>query len=110
SRRDDERLVGAPEPEEAPRLGAVARPGEQAAGVELAVAGIEPATHHAGRQIGDRQREHPSLEDASRGVARIGHWLGEDQMDAALAVGKLEEMAPERRPGVGRHAEELRGG
>lgn len=53
-RRHDERLLCATEPEEAPRLGTVARPRKQTAGVELAVAGIEPAPHHAGRQIGDR--------------------------------------------------------
>ena len=48
-RRHKEWLGRTTEPEEAPRFGAVARPGEEAAGVELAVAGIEPAPHHAGR-------------------------------------------------------------
>ncbi|MFN9938132.1 MAG: hypothetical protein ACK56I_01545, partial [bacterium] len=77
------RPLGAPHTEEATRLRAVAGPGEQTAGVELAVRRAEPAAHDAGGKIGDRQGDHASLHVAGPG----GRRLREHEVDAAHAVG-----------------------
>ena len=48
------------------------------------------------------------MENFSFGITRVGYRLGEHQMHPPLPVGELEEMPGQRRPSIGRHAEELR--
>ena len=62
----EHRLARGADPVEAAGLGLVAGPGEHAARVELAVAGMEPAAHDAGREPRDRQGALAPLHPARR--------------------------------------------
>ena len=72
-------------------LGLRRGPRREAGEVELAVGGMHAAAHDAGRKIGDRQA-------AERALRRVAGAVGDDDFDAALAVGKIEERAVEGAP------------
>src|SRR5439155_8548322 len=86
-------LCGVANAVEAAGLLAVAGPGVHAAGVELAVPGMEAAAHHAGRQQRNRQPAHAALHLAL-------HLLVRDNMDFAVTVGEVEQRALQRPPAV----------
>ena len=90
--RHEHRLAGGADPVEAAGLGPVSGPGEQAAGVELAVGRMKPPAHHAGRERRNRQGAHPSLHLAADDLVR-------HHEDLAVAVREVEQRPPQRRPG-----------
>src|ERR1044071_4641805 len=70
---------------------AVPGPGVEAAGVEMAVAGMETATHRPGREVRNWQLHDSALEPVADLFVR-------HEEDAAGAVGDIEQSAFERAP------------
>ena len=97
------RFAGVLEPVESAGARLVAGPAEQAAGVELAVAGVEAAAHDASREIKIGDAHHAALGAAV-------HFFLHDHVDVAGAVGEVEELAAEAAPFVAVHPELLGGG
>ncbi len=88
-----EGMLGAADAVEAPGLGFVASPAVEAAGVEVAVAGVEACAHDAGVEL-----EGEWGDSALEGGADP---LGGDEEDAADAVRETEEAVVEGGPGGG---------
>src|SRR5208337_3687610 len=90
----EHRLPRGADPIEAAGLGLIAGPAEEAAGVELSAAGMEPASHDARRKPGDRQGALASLHLARHGLLRHDEHL-------SITVREAEQRAGERLPGLG---------
>ena len=97
------RFAGVLEPVESAGARLVAGPAEQAAGVELAVAGVEAAAHDAGREIKIGDAHYATLSTAV-------HFFLHDHVDVAGAIGEVKELPTEAAPFVAVHPELLGGG